>query len=183
MGILREIVVSNNKPTCREDKSIFKVLRSGQLQFRCVLLFFGWYYHITVPPCCAWLSSFSTSGTHSDWLHCCYGDGTMSIYKIMDRSVTGFASQRCLSVDCSQTWPSWPVINSSRRFWQGLLASQSRNHPRGETDEFIKPAPLFFHSALRQTQLYTVFKTLTLTWVMKFMIWPTVLADTTNSFL
>lgn len=106
MGILREIVWRNNKPTRREDKSMFKVLRSSWTTVQmCITFFFFWrYYLITVPPCSAWLSSFSTSGTHSDWLHCCHGDGTISIYKIMDRSVTGFASQRCLSaVGRSQT--------------------------------------------------------------------------------
>lgn len=116
MGILREIAVSNNKPTCREDKSIFKVLRLSRTTVQMCITFFWWYYYITVPPCYAWLSSFSTSGTHSDWLHCCHGDGTISIYKIMDRSVTGFASQCCLSaVGRGQTWPSW-------RYWSLIPA-------------------------------------------------------------
>lgn len=110
MGILREIVVSNNKPTYREDKSIFKVLRLSRATVQtCITFFFLFfarcYYHITILLCYIWLSSFSTSDTH--WLITLL-PGDRTIYKIMDRSITGFASQRSvLAMGHGQTRPSW----------------------------------------------------------------------------
>lgn len=62
MGILREIVVSNNKPTCREDFQSVKVEQddSSGMYYFLFLFFLRWYDHITIPLCYIWLSSFST---------------------------------------------------------------------------------------------------------------------------
>lgn len=50
MGILREIVWSNNKPTCRGDKSIFKVLRSSRTTVQMCITFFFFFSFLAVLP-------------------------------------------------------------------------------------------------------------------------------------
>lgn len=94
MWILREIVVSNNKLTCPEDKSIFKVSRLSRATVQtCITLFFPFFLDASttlLSRCATFDCHHSLLQTHTDWLHCCHGDGT--IYKIMDRSITGFAS-------------------------------------------------------------------------------------------
>lgn len=132
-----------NQPT-REEKSIFKVLRLNRTTVHTRITYFYVFIYLLIivlphyTPPVLHLIVIILYFRHALWL-------ITLLPRRRDRfNFWNYGSLRNRSRQpalCVSDGPrpnlaqlTLPIINSSRRFWQGLLASQNRSHPGGETD-------------------------------------------------